>query len=213
MPRARVPLTRSTLLETQRSLAFAREGYDLLDRKREILLTELTSATPRAERAREALTQGFSEAYEAMTRARMALGAGPVKRAALAATAQPQLEIRERSVVGAVVPEIACSPPQQRPSYSLAGTAAELDRAARTFARLAETLCAAAQTEAAVIRLALEMRKTQRRVNALRNLVIPRQEAIVKEVRDALEDAEREAFFQTKRLRARREARGGRVTG
>ena len=207
MARARVPLTRSTLLETQRSLAFAREGYGLLDRKREILLAALTAATPEAEEAMDALARSLVGAHAALARARMAVGADSVRRAALAALDGLRIEVTERSVVGAVVPEIACAPPEERPHYSLAGSAAELDGAAAAFGRLVETLCRAAQTETAVLRLALEMRKTQRRVNALRNLVIPRQEAIIKEVREALEDAEREAFFQTKRLTLHRSGR------
>ncbi len=208
MARARVPLTRNTLLETQRSLAFAREGYNLLDRKREILLNELTSATPEAEQARDALGRSFAEAYDALARARMAMGVDALRRAALAASDGVQLQTVERSVVGALVPELTCSLPELRPNYSLTAGSAELDRAATAFGGLVDGLCGAAQTETTVLRLALEMRKTQRRVNALRNLVIPRQEAIIKEVREALEDAEREAFFQTKRLRARRESTG-----
>lgn len=204
MPRARVPLTRSTLLDTQRSLAFAREGHDLLDRKREILLAELTAVTPEAERARDALLRSFSEAYEELARARMALGADSVRRAALAAPDRPDLRITERSIVGAVVPEIGCPSLDLRPRYSLAGTAAELDRATRAFAGLIEKVCSAAETEARVVRVGREIRKTQRRVNALRNVVIPTQEAIIKEVQEALEDAEREDFFRAKRLKRRR---------
>ncbi len=204
MPRPRVPLTRSTLLETQRSLAFAREGYDLLDRKREILLSELMAATPTAERDRDELVERFAEAYDALARARASLGADTVRRAALASRPAPELKVVERSVVGAVVPEFRCETPELRPSYSLTGTSAELDRATRAFAGLLEVVCRTAQSEAAVVRLAGEIRKTQRRVNALRNVVIPTQEAIIKEVREALEDAEREAFFQAKKLRARR---------
>ncbi|MHB0868292.1 MAG: V-type ATP synthase subunit D [Chloroflexota bacterium] len=205
MPRTRVPLTRSTLLQTQRTLAFARQGYELLDRKREILLAELMAATPIAERAREQLEQAFAEAYEALARARMSLGVDPVRRAALAAPAERELRVTERSIVGAVVPEVACPPVDLRPHYGFAGTSAGLDRAARSFAGLAATVCSSAQAETSVVRLALEVRKTQRRVNALRNVVIPTQEAIIKEVREALEDAEREAFFRAKRIRGRRE--------
>ena len=83
------------------------------------------------------------------------------------------------------------------------GTVAKLDGATRSFSALVEAVCAAAQTESTVVRLAREINKTQRRVNALRNVVIPSLEAIIKEVREALEDAEREAFFRAKMLRRR----------
>ena len=204
MPRARAPLTRSTLLETQRSMAFALEARELLDRKREILLAELSAVAPEAERARRALYQGLSDAYEKLARARMDLGADEVRGAALAAPSQPEIRITERSIVGAVVPVMDCATPDLRPQFSLAGTGLELDRATIAFARLVQAACGAAQTEATIVRLGREIRKTQRRVNALTNVVIPMQEAIIKEVREALEDAEREDFFRAKRLRRER---------
>ncbi len=210
MARARVPLTRSTLLETQRSLSFAQEGYNLLDRKREILLSELTAETPGAEQARDALISDSTEAYGALAGARMAVGVDSVRRVAMGTRGESQLEIRERSIVGAVVPEIRCALPERRPGYSLISATAEVDAAVIAFAQLTRTICRAAETEIAAVRLATEIRKTQRRVNALRNVVIPRQESIIKEVREALEDAEREAFFQLKRLRAQREKRAAR---
>lgn len=206
MPRTRVPLTRSTLLETERSLALARQGYELLDRKREILLGELTVAIPVAENARGAVLAAFSGAYEELGRARMSLGTDRVRWAALAAADPPEVRVVERGVVGAVVPMVRCTTRQTRPTYSPSGTVAELDMATRSFSALVEAVCAAAQTESTVVRLAREVNKTQRRVNALRSVVIPTQEAIIKEVREALEDAEREAFFRAKMVR-RREGR------
>ena len=208
MPRARAPLTRSTLLETQRSMAFALEARDLLDKKREILLAELSAVAPEAEQARENLIQGLSDGYEKLGRARMDLGTDEVRRVALAAPGQPEIRITERSIVGAVVPVIDCATPDSRPRFSLAGIGVEMDRATIAFAGLIPAACRAAQTEATIVRLGREIRKTQRRVNALTNVVIPLQEAIIKEVREALEDAEREDFFRAKRLRRGRQSWG-----
>ena len=209
MPRAKAPLTRSTLLETQRSMAFALEARDLLDRKREILLAELSAVAPRAEQAREALYQGLSDAYEKLGRARMDLGVDGVRRVALAAPGRPEIRITERSIVGAIVPVIACPTPDTRPRFSVAGLGVEVDRATIAFALLLQAACRAAQTEATIVRLGREIRKTQRRVNALNNVVIPSQEAIIKEVREALEEAEREDFFRANRLRRGRQAKEG----
>ncbi|MGI5835094.1 MAG: V-type ATP synthase subunit D [Chloroflexota bacterium] len=204
MPRVRVPLTRSTLLETQRLLVLAREGHDLLDRKREILLAELLSAAPEADQARDSMVQSFQAAYDALAAARMAMGGKAVRRAALAVHEKVPLKVTERSNMGAVVPTIQCSVQGERPAYSLAGTAAELDRAIDAFRELIGIVCDAAEKETTVLRLAREARGTQRRVNALRNVVIPQQEQIIKQVREALEDAERESFFRAKMLKRRK---------
>jgi V/A-type H+/Na+-transporting ATPase subunit D len=208
MPRVSVPLTRSTLLETQRSLDFARQASDLLDRKKEILIAELGIVTPDAEQARDALVRSLSHAYDELAAARTDLGSDQVRRAALAAPDQPEIRVTERSIVGALVPVVECAVPDLHPRYSLAGTGAELDRATMAFAQLIRVACWAAQTEATIARLGREIRKTQRRMNALTDVVIPRHEEIIKEVREALEDSEREDFFRAKRLRRTRPSRG-----
>ncbi len=204
MARVTVPLTRSSLLEAQRLLELAREGYDLLDRKREILLAELLSAAPEAERARDDMVKAFGAAYSALAAARMAMGIDAVRRAVLAVCDRVPIKVTERSNMGAVVPTIQCSVQRGRPAYSLAGTAVELDRAAEAFRGLLGIVCDAAEKETTALRLAREARGTQRRVNALRNVVIPQQEQIIKQVKEALEDAEREAFFRVKMLKRRK---------
>jgi V/A-type H+-transporting ATPase subunit D len=203
MPLPKVPLTRSTLLTTQRALSFAREGYELLDRKREVLLAELMANVEGAERAQEDLEAGLGDAYQTLARARMAVGVDGVQRAALAIPAALDLKIVERSIMGAVVPNVECAPVAVRPSYSFTDTTAALDQARIAFAGLAERLCRVAESRATVLRLAREINKTQRRVNALRNVVIPQQEAIIKAVQEALEEAERESFFRAKMFKRR----------
>ena len=204
MPRIKVPLTRSTLMETQRSLTFAREGRDLLDRKREVLLVELRGITPEAEQAKEELVEGFRMAYQKLSAAKISMGSDRVRWAALAAPPRPDVEIVLRSTLGAVVPTIRCPPVEMGPLYSLSGVRVEMDQAAILFRRLLKTICAAARAEATVLRIAREIGKTQRRVNALDNVVIPTQEAIIKVVEEALEDAEREDFFRAKRMLSQR---------
>jgi len=198
VPRVDVPLTRSSLLEAQAALAHARQGFELLDRKREILIAELVRTVEDAEGRRRELRRLLEAAYAELVRARMAMGVERVRWAALAIPEDVEVRITERSVMGASVPivEVAASP--FRPRYSLAGTAAELDRATQAFGALLEAVARVAETETAISRLASEIRKTRRRVNALRNVVIPRYEAIIKAVQEALEEAEREAFFRAK---------------
>jgi len=204
MPNVRVPLTRSTLLETQRLLAVAREGHDLLDRKREVLLAELLSTIQAAEQGRAAMEASFKTAYEALIMSKMAVGVQGLQRAALAVRDRVDLKVAEHSIMGAVVPSIHSTPSTNRPSYSLGSTTVEVDRAAQAFRDLVGILCDAVERETTVLRLANEIRKTQRRVNALRNVVIPQMEEIIKVVREALEDAERESFYQAKMLKRQR---------
>jgi V/A-type H+-transporting ATPase subunit D len=198
MPRVEVPITRSSLLEAQAALAYARQGFELLDRKREVLIARLVSTVQDAEVRRRELQDLLEAAYGELARARMSMGVEGVRWAALAIAKDVVLTITERSVMGAVVPTIEVTSPPFRPRYSLEGTTAELDRATEAFGALPDAVARVAETETAISRLVDEIRKTQRRVNALRHIVIPRYDAIIKSVRDALEEAEREAFFRVK---------------
>jgi V/A-type H+-transporting ATPase subunit D len=198
MTRVDVPLTRSSLLEAKASLAYARQGFELLDRKREVLIAQLVSTVEDAEVRRRELQERLQRAYEDLVRARMSMGVARVRWAALAVPKSVDLKIAERSVMGAVIPTIDVLAPPFRPRYSLEGTTAELDRATEAFGALLDAVARVAETETAIARLIHEIRKTQRRVNALKNVVIPRYETIIKAVGEALEEAEREAFFRAK---------------
>jgi V/A-type H+-transporting ATPase subunit D len=198
MPEVNVPLTRSSLLEAQAALRNARQGFDLLDRKREVLIAQLVSTVDDAEIRRRELKDRLEAAYGELARARMAMGVESVRWAALAVREDVELTVTERSVMGAIVPTIEVASTPFRPRYSLEGTTAELDRATEAFGALLEAVARVAETETAINRLVDEIKKTQRRVNALRSVIIPRYETIIKAVQEALEEAEREAFFRAK---------------
>ncbi|MHB1413965.1 MAG: V-type ATP synthase subunit D [Chloroflexota bacterium] len=212
MPRINVPLTRSSLLEAQAAVGNARQGFELLDRKREVLIAELVDTVEDAEVRRADLDRLLEEAYDALIQARMAMGVQRVRWAALAAPQDVEVRLTERSVMGAEIPNIDITAPPFQPRYSLSGTTADLDRATEAFGRLLVAVASVAETETAINRLSSEIKKTQRRVNALRTIVIPRYEAIIRAVREALEEGEREAFFRAKtqkRLAQRRAAEEG----
>jgi V/A-type H+/Na+-transporting ATPase subunit D len=206
------PPTRAVLLEAARELAFAREGYDLLDRKRQALVTYAMGLLADAEGEREDLAARFAGAYDALARARITMGVEHVEWTALGATADQTVTITERSVMGVAAPEVQAAPRELRLSYSLSDTTSSVDQATQRFTELLPLVCRAAGLETAIWRLAGEIRRTQRRVNALRNVLIPRYEAIVQRVRTALEEREREDFYRAKAVKRTQEQRadGGR---
>jgi V/A-type H+-transporting ATPase subunit D len=187
MPRLNVPLTRSTLLETQRTLSFAKEGYDLLDRKREVLVTELVNMMDDAEAAESEMGERLASAQAKLARAKVSMGVEEIRRAALSIVTLPEVKVTERSIMGAIVPIAELSPAQVRLHYSFTGTTVALDEAVRAFTNLLASVVDAAEIEVTIWRLAQEVKKTQRRVNALSNIIIPELERIIKAVQEALE--------------------------
>lgn len=60
-----------------------------------------------------------------------------------------------------------------------------------------------AEIENAVYKIAMEIKKTGKRANALDKIQIPRYEEAVKYIQDVLEEKEREDFFRLKKVKDR----------
>lgn len=58
-----------------------------------------------------------------------------------------------------------------------------------------------AEIENAVFRLAASIKRTQKRSNALRNILIPRYEKIISDIQEALSEKDREEFSRLKMIK------------
>jgi len=205
MPRRlNIPPTRSSLLRTREVLEMAREGYDILDRKREVLSTELVHVAHDAERLEAELHELLALAYHALQLAKMAMGQEHLEWAALAVNKTVEVTVRPRSVMGVVIPTIEAHGEPPETPYGLGDTTVALDEAAARFREVLDRVPALSETMTAVWRLARELQKTQRRVNALQYVFIPEYEATVAYIVSVLEEREREeTFFRLKRLKSR----------
>ena len=87
--------------------------------------------------------------------------------------------------------------------YSLSGTNAALDEATAAFREVLIKTPQLSMLTTTVWRLAGELRKTQRRVNALQHIFIPDYEATVAFIVSSLEEREREETFRLKWLKTK----------
>jgi V/A-type H+-transporting ATPase subunit D len=206
MARFDLPATKANLLRLKDDLALAREGRQLLDEKREILLRELFRHLADLKRCRKEADLALADAYAALREACLALGRDAAARAALAQREPPEVSAQERSILGVVVPILRCEALRAAPSWGLLGTSIELDVARERFRSAMSRLVALAEVETAFRSLAAELRRTQKRINALQNLLIPQYQETVGYIEGSLEEREREALFQMKRVKARGES-------
>jgi len=203
MPRINVPPTRSNLLRMKQELEFAREGYEILDRKREVLSTELMHVAHDAEVLQEQVWKLLAAAYCALEQAKLTMGQEHVEWAALAVNKTVNVQLKFRGVMGVSIPLVeARGGPLEMP-YSLGDTTATLDEAGAAFREVLSHIPELSELVTTVWRLAAELRKTQRRVNALQNIFIPEYEETVAFIESALEEREREEIFRLKRLKTR----------
>ena len=111
--------------------------------------------------------------------------------------------MRYRSVMGVEIPTVHLEKRDEGIPYGFMHTNSMLDEAYINFLKV-KYLCAdLAEVENSVYRLTDAIKKTQKRANALKNIVIPRYDEIIKFISDALEEKEREEFTRLKVIKNR----------
>lgn len=203
MPTINVAPTRTNLIRVKKDLRFAREGYEILDRKRQVLTTELVRVAHEADILQKEVWKLLETAYSALKMARLTMGSDHVEWAALAANKTVDVHLKLRGIMGVAIPVIEARGDLPKMLYSLSGTSASLDEAAAAFREVVIKTPQLSMLVTTVWRLAGELRKTQRRVNALQHIFIPAYEETVAFIVSSLEEREREETFRLKWLKTK----------
>jgi V/A-type H+-transporting ATPase subunit D len=188
--------TKGNLMAAKRSRELARTGYELMDRKRNILIREMMALMDTAKEVQSEIDTVFSDAYAALRNANVRNGI--CGRIAESVDVDNSLEIQYRSVMGVELPHIAGQSPPPRPEYGFSAVSSALDDAYIKFHRVKELIRRQAEVETSIYRLAEAIRKTQKRANALQNIVIPGYDGVIHIITEALEEKEREEFSRLK---------------
>ncbi|MDD6032809.1 MAG: V-type ATP synthase subunit D [Oscillospiraceae bacterium] len=191
--------TKGNLLATRKSLALARLGYDLMDRKRSILIREMMLLIDQAKTVRDEIDETYKTAYKALQRANMTQGL--CDEVARCIPEEQSIRITYRSVMGVEIPHILYEKRDPALSYSLGSTNSQHDIAYLCFDRCKYLTITLAEVENSVYRLAVAIKKAQRRANALQNIIIPGFEENEAFISGALEEKEREEFSRLKVIR------------
>ena len=193
--------TKGNLLAMKRSRELARTGFDLMDRKRNILVRELMALIEQAADIQSRMEQTFSEAYAALEDATISLGS--CSSLAEGVKIDQSLALQYRSVMGVEIPILSADTSNKHVlPYGLVETTSELDDAYAKFSRAKRLLRDLAETENTIFRLAYTIKKTQKRANALQNVVLPDLDETIKLITDSLEEKEREEFVRLKVIKA-----------
>jgi len=201
MAREQIAPTKSNLIKVKERLAIAIEGYDLLEQKREILVMELMQTVESIKILERDLDKKVSTAYPALKKMLLVMGREKADR--LSRHSRQRVELREKRVMiaGMNLPSLDVKLSDLELTYSPANSFAECDETVVEFYGLLKTLTELAAVRTIAWRLAREVRKTQRRVNALEKQVIPTARETKAFIESSLEEREREAFFSSKLLK------------
>ena len=196
--------TKSNLLAIKEQLAVAEDGYDLLEQKREILVMELMRMVEKVKLLERELDKALSSAYPALRNMLMTVGGDQTER--IAKSVHYEYDIKEKSVVagGMTFNSVEVQLPKQQLFYSFMGTYADSDKVMTEFFKLLSLLTEMASIRTIAWRLATEVKKTQRRVNALDKMIIPQNRETKTYIESVLEERERENTFVLKSLKNRK---------
>ena len=190
--------TKGNLILAKNSLALARQGFDLMDRKRNILIRELMGLIDQAKDIQSQIDSTFRSAYAALQKANIELGITNVQTISYTVPIEDSIRIKTRSIMGTEIPLVESSPGKVTPTYAFYSTRESLDQARFAFVKVKELTIRLSMVESSAYRLAANIKKTQKRANALKNITIPHYEQLTRDITNALEEKEREEFTQLK---------------
>lgn len=192
--------TKGNLIKTKRSLQQAKQGYELMDRKRNVLIREMVALIDKSKLVRDNIEQTYEKAYLALQKANMTLGS--VSTFMQFVPEESELQLSFRSVMGVELPTVTLPERKLVPQYDVAMTNSYLDYAVICFNETKYMTVALAEIENSIYRLAVAIKKTQKRANALKNIIIPKYEAQLSFITNSLEEKEREEFSRQKVIKS-----------
>ena len=202
---AQIAPTRSNLMRIKNELAFSRTGYDLLDQKRSILVSELLTLVDQAVDYQNRVERALQDAETSLQDAIMHMGRLRVANLAGAVSISSSISLSSRKVMGVALPKVSTEFSGTGPFFSPEGTSMIGEVAVSRFSEALSLMGQMAELKVSIMRLSREVKKTIRKVNALEKLVIPDKEETVKYLIGRIEEAERENFILLKSVKDRME--------
>jgi V/A-type H+/Na+-transporting ATPase subunit D len=202
-----ITYTKTSLMAAQNSLELSEKGFELLDKKRNVLIMTMMGFIQRAEDIQKKVVVVFSEAYEALQTANITMGISNVEQIAQSISEASDFDVLSKSIMGVEIPEIQHGQTELPHYYSFYHTNTALDVAMQKFHEVKLLLYDLSEIEDSVYKLAMEVKRTQKRANALQNIQIPKYKDLVAKILEILEEREREDFFRLKVIKKKGEKR------
>jgi V/A-type H+/Na+-transporting ATPase subunit D len=212
MNMAEIAPTKTNLFDYKAQLIFSIDGHSLLEEKREVLVMHLTEIISQIKTQREKLNMLLADSFKLLKLVQVEMGEFELEKLVQGRIHMTPVEVKEKGIMGVTLPDIkykAAADAKMKPGVSFSGTTNSFDNLSRNMHEVMSLIITVSQVEASAWRLAYEIKKTQRRVNALENVFIPDFREIIKFIQDTLEERERETFFQMKKLKKAHESAKG----
>lgn len=189
--------TKGNLISTKKSLALSKVGFELMDKKRNILIREMMTLIDRANVIQDQIDTAYTQAYAILQKANITLGY--CEEISYSIPVEQSLTLNYKSIMGVEIPILHMDTEHRAElHYGLYSTNSLLDETRVKFTQVKILTAELAEVENSVYRLADAIKKTQKRANALKNIMIPKFEADIKFISAALDEKDREEFSRLK---------------
>lgn len=196
-----IAATKTNLLKAKKSLSLTREGFELLDEKRKILMAELTAIVDTVDSLQAQVDQALEKGYALVDKAVVMMGRQAVEEVSLSVDITNEIGLSQRRVMGVSVPVISLRLVEHPPYYSPFESTLYIDEAILKFRLALELIASLAEKKIALLRMAQEAQKTIRKVNALEKIYLPYYQQAVKHISERLDEESRDAFAMLKLIK------------
>jgi len=194
--------TKANLIKAKSALTLSQKGFELLDKKRNVLIREMMELVDKAKAVQNEMYEVMADAYQALQEANIMMGLLDVNDIINSIPADEDFEVLPRSVMGLDIPSIKYRKQDLKPSYGFYNSNISLDIARQKFLEARYRIYELAEVENSIFKLAKEIEKTNKRTNALQHIQIPKYRAQVKHIQEVLEEKEREDFYRMKKVKS-----------
>jgi V/A-type H+-transporting ATPase subunit D len=205
MAKQNIAPTKTNLMKLRDELKFAELGHNLLDQKRNILVIELLNLVDQCVDFQSRVEESLKKAYTVLEEAVLRMGKRRVLHLSSAINRSAEIRISSRRVMGVSLPVVNTDFQERAPYYSPMGTSFWIDSTMREFKAVLELMGRLAELKISVIRLAGEVKKTIRKVNALEKTAIPNLRDTVSFIENSLEEYERDMMTLMRMVKERLE--------
>jgi V/A-type H+-transporting ATPase subunit D len=199
--------TRMNLLALRSQIRRASQGVDLLNRKKDALLREFFNLVAEVYDLRVRLEKDLQEEATAAIIAEGRLGTHAFASAAATAAADLRIRIRPRNLWGVRVLEVEHNYRARdlfsRP-YSPRASELSIDEVAEGFERIVQDILNLVPHELRLRKIGEDIKRTNRKINALEQQIIPRMEAQARNIYQVLEERARDDIVRLKRLKKKK---------
>jgi len=201
--------TKANLLRIKEEIKLIKEGYNLLDYKREVLIQELLKLGFEIKDLKRNVNKRLQQTYNKFSQSIKKMGRRRLKILLLQKPEFPVIKAIEKSIMGVHIPQLTLSELFKLKFVAPSLSCKEFDEFLISLQELAPLLLRYVEVSFSLFRIGQELMKTQKRLRALENFHIPQYNYMISYIESVLEENEREELVRNKKIKAKLEASYG----